>query len=146
MVNANSPVGESRSDAPVEGTMPRVQGQMRTINVSIARAVGEELDVKPIVWHWVVERAADIFNRHGIGEDGVTFHKRVKGREATIPMAANGEYHLTKQFAEDRASVESPWVGGMPLGWLRMSNGYVNATPCGDMRAHFIERMIEDER
>lgn len=77
---------------------------------------------------WLVDHAADTFNRYRIGADAVTPHKRVNCKEANVPIASFGEkalYHLANQFAEGNRNADSPLSGGINLGNMWVSNGYI---------------------
>ena len=64
---------------------------------------GKKLDTGPNVWQWMVEYAADIFNRYKVGAE---FRTRIKGRELIKPVAAFGEtvfYRLAERTTITRA-------------------------------------------
>ena len=82
VVPEHSPVGESRSNGAAENAIKRLQGQLRTFKLVLAHHMGQNAETRPNVWHRMVEFAADTFNRHRVGEDGVTPYKRVKERAA----------------------------------------------------------------
>lgn len=80
--------------------------------------------------------------------NGVTPYKRVKGREANVPIAAFGEkvfYHITKQTAIEINKADSRWNGGVYLGNLWMSGEYVIGTPHGVVKTNSRRRLPQDE-
>lgn len=78
MVTDHPLVGESQSNGAVENAIRRLQGQVRTLKLPTEHHLAENTDVKPHVWHWMVEYAADTFNRYNVSEDGI-IEEKVKG-------------------------------------------------------------------
>ena len=94
------------SNGAVENAIKRLQGQTCTIKMSRDHVLHETADMTHNIWHWSVEHAIVTFKRYKIGENGVTPHKRVQGREANIPIAAfgeNGHITLADKHQQNRA-------------------------------------------
>ena len=90
IIPEHSPVGESQRNGAVENAMKRLHRHIRTIKLPLEHSLGEKFDVGPDLWHWLVECAANMFNRFRIGADGVTLYKMIKGRKTNNPATTFG--------------------------------------------------------
>ena len=78
VVLEHSLAGESQSNGAVEDAIKRLQGQIMAVQSSLEHSFGEKIEVISDVWHWMIERVADTFNRRRIGVDGVTPYKGIR--------------------------------------------------------------------
>lgn len=132
----------------MENAVRRIHGQMRIVTVFVEHALGETLDMNPNSWHLLVEYGPDIFNMYKLREHGALPYKRLKGREAVLPVASFGEnvfYHVAKKLAGDIATVEPPSGEGLFLGCLWVRNVYIIGAPSSAIRTQSIKRRTEDE-
>ena len=98
---------------------------------SLENKIRRKLSNEGNIWPWLIEYAADTFNRFKVGDDGATPFKRFKGRGSNQRMAAFAEksmFHVPKQIAKKRDKAVSRWEGGILLGFHARSNEYLIGT------------------
>ena len=82
-----SSVGESQSNGKAENAVRRVEDLVRTYKSALETICGARLPADHPTFHWMVEHAASVLNRHLCNEDGetpyqATHGQRFKGRTA----------------------------------------------------------------
>ena len=61
---------DSKSNGRAEGTVRRLEEQVRTMKIALDAALGIELEVLHPVFEWLVEHAADVLNKTEVASDG----------------------------------------------------------------------------
>lgn len=119
-------MGGSKAKEAAEDAIKRIQGQFRTVRIAFEDAVCGKIREEPNVRQWLVEFAADTFNRCKANSAGIIPYREVKGRDSNTPVAAFGErvyYHMNKQMTSIRPKSEPARLEGIYPGALWMSNG-----------------------
>lgn len=120
---------------------------MRTIRMALEEAAGSKISGEPDLWQWLVESAADTFNRRKISHEGMTPYNKVAGRESNVHVAAFGGHvchHMAKKMTSTRPKSKPARLEGIYQGALWMRNEYVTGTPRGAIRVHSITRRPEE--
>merc|ERR1711867_282383 len=91
IVLEESPVKESQSNGANEYAIRQVQGQIRTTRDCLESRLGVKLTGEDTIFPWLVSHAAATINRHHVGQDGKTAHRRWKGKEFRREVAEFGE-------------------------------------------------------
>ena len=86
-----SPVGESKSNGEIERAIQTVQGQVRTIKLSVQKRYGCNIREDHPIWPWLVMYSALLLNICVVGDDGRTAYERRKGRKFKRQLPEFGE-------------------------------------------------------
>jgi hypothetical protein len=130
-----SPVAQSQSNGDAEATIRRVQGQTRTMLSALVRRYGDEARELTLHLPWIVRHAAALMNRFQIGEDGMTAHRRLRGKKFNRAMVEFGEciWYL-KPGSKGKFKRESRWGNGIFLGIREESGEYIVGTEEGTIK------------
>lgn len=104
-----------------EKAVQDITDQIRKLKLGLERRLNVNVPADAPLMHWLVEHAATLINRHQLGHDGKTAHRRVHQREAPASQFEFGEQVLAR-FAPKRGktkrkvplaprSTPATWVG-----------------------------------
>ena len=128
ILGEESAVHDSRSNAEAERAIQSVQGQVRTIKDALEVRMGESLSPESNLVPWLVKHAADTVSRYHKGQDGLTAHRRLRGRDFRVDVCEFGEavwYMRPGSIGKDK--FDSKWEEGMWIGVID-GNGAVSYT------------------
>ena len=123
IMQEETPVGESQSNGPIENAVGRVQGQYRTMKSDLETQYKGKIPKSHPVIPWLVRHAAMTMNRYGMGEDGMTAYRRLKGKKFKGEMLKIGEcvwFLRPKSKGKDKS--DARWEEGIWLG-IREESG-----------------------
>ena len=81
LVPEKSPVSESRANGEVERYVQTVQGQVRTLKMSLETRYHMKISESHNCLPWLIMYAAMLINICSIGEDGKTAYERRRGKK-----------------------------------------------------------------
>ena len=143
----HSPVGESKSNWFIEGTIQSVEGQIRTLRSAIEARIGQNIFPGGALFAWLVVHAANLINMYEVGKDGRTPYQRLKGRKLTSNMIEFGEcVHFLPLKHLDSGKAEIRWRDGVFLGLKLTSGEKLVGTPEGVLKDRTVRRKLESER
>ena len=76
-----------RSDPSLNGLVERavqtLKGQSRTMKEAMSKSLGTTMSTKESFFPWLIEHAADAWNKSHVGHDGKTAYERLKGKKCS---------------------------------------------------------------
>ena len=90
---------------------------------------------------WIVKHAAALLNRFQLGLDGMTPHRRLRGKKFNRAMVEFGEciWYL-KPGTKGKYKKDTRWANGVFLGVREESGEYVIGTPEGVIKCGSCKR------
>ena len=88
----HSPVGSSQSNGSIENAVKKLEGQIRSIRLSIESRYNCKLPINHFMTYWIANHAAFCINRFEIGSDGKTPFQRIRGKPFTGSICELGEH------------------------------------------------------
>ena len=92
----HSPAYDHRANRLVERAVREVKDQVRVMRVALVAKVGA-IPLSCAVIDWLVEWAAEALGGAQVGDDGMTAHRRLRGREWEPRVAGFGEKVLARR-------------------------------------------------
>ena len=86
-----TPVGDSQSNGDIESSIKQVRGLFRTMRSDLETNYEKVLPANHHVMPFIVRHAGGTINREQIGADGMTAHKRPRGKEFKKEILKIGE-------------------------------------------------------
>ena len=117
IIPEESPVGESQSNGDVESAIKQVQGQYRTMRLSMQSSYKQVIPDDHVASVWLVPHSAQTLNRYLVGQDGKTARQRLRGRVFKTPLVEYGEcvwYLRAKSAGKDKLNTR---LGQRCLAW-----------------------------
>ena len=71
---------DSNTNGDIESAVKQVKGMVRTMKLGIEARIGGRIPQKHPVIPWIVRQAGQAINRFQTGKDGMTAHRRLRGR------------------------------------------------------------------
>ena len=128
----DSPVGDSLSKGDIESATKQVQGLFRTMRSDMETNYNKVLPANHHVMPFIVRHAGGTINRERIGEDGMTAHKRLRGKEFKKEILKIGEcVWFLRPKSKGKMKADYRWLNGIWLGVREESGEYVVGTPDG---------------
>ena len=87
----HSPVGDSQANGVAERAVHTIEKLLRVHKLALEDRLGEPVPVQHPLVEWLVEHAADVYNRAVVGTDGKTAVQRLKGKPCAgfmVPFGA----------------------------------------------------------
>ena len=143
------PTGESQAHGSAEDNGRRMRGLVKVYKDQLEERASVKLQSTDVIRLWMVRRAAMVYSRYNVGEDGKTAYERQKGRTCNLEVIPFGEsvrYKKLGETSQEGKSLESSWFEGVWLGHARGSSEALAGTKDGVARAWAIRRMPEGER
>ena len=140
LMHEKSPVGDHRANGWVESGVRTVEAQIRSVKLSLENRYNIVLDHTHSVITWVIEYAGWLITRYGIGRDGKTPYKLLRGRDATSPLCEFGEcvQYRPGGVTRMRGKLQSMLQSGVYLGRTHSSAENLIGTPDGVVKARYI--------
>ena len=91
IIPEESPVGESQSNGKVESAIKQVQGQYRTMRLSVQSNYRQVILDNHIAAVWLVPHRAQTLNKYLLGQNGKTARQRLRGRVFKTPLVEYGD-------------------------------------------------------
>ena len=88
----HSPVGSSQSNGSIENAVKKIEGQIRSIKLSVESRYNCKLPINHFMTYWIANHAAFCINRFEIGSDGKTPYQHVRGKPFSGKMCELGEH------------------------------------------------------
>ena len=138
---------DSKSNGRAEGTVRRLEEQVRTMKLALDAALGIELEVLHPVFEWLVEHAADILTKCSVGKDGRTPYERIKGKRYHGLMLEFGSAVRVKfQGKTQGGLMKERWGSGIWLGKRWSSDEHLVSMGNGKIvRARDVRPMPDSE-
>ena len=110
----DSPVGDSQSNGDAESAVKQVQGQFRTMRSDLETCYGRAIPANHHIMPFIVRHAAGTINREKIGTDGMTAHKRFRGKEFKKEIFKIGEcVWFLRPKSKGKQKAEHRWLNGI---------------------------------
>ena len=110
------PTGESQAHGSAEYIGRRTRGLVKVYKDQLEERASVKLRSTDVIVLWMVRRAAMVYSRCNVGEDGKTAYERQRGRTCNLEVIPFGEFVRCKKFGEisqERKSLESSWFEGV---------------------------------
>ena len=124
----HSPVGSSQSNGSIENAVRKIQGQVRSIKLSLESRYGCKVLINHYMTYWLANHAALCINRFEIGTDGRTPFQRVRGKQFAGQICELGEkVHALKckrSAVPHRYKHDTRWFEGVFLGFKGLTNEF----------------------
>ena len=117
------------------------QGMVRSLKLALEARIGAEVPEDHPVVPWLVRHAAQAVNRYRIGSDGLTRHRRLKGRDFNKEVAEFGEsvwFLFLKSKGKNK--MKSRWASGIWLGIRDESGEVIIGTDEGVIKCRTVGR------
>ena len=96
-------VGDHQANGWIEAGIRTVEAQIRALKLDLEKKYGVEIDHTSNIVPWIVEYASRLVTRFGIGRDGKTPLKNLRGKVTTTPLCGFGECVQDKPVGITRA-------------------------------------------
>ena len=148
LVHEKSPVGDHRANGWIEAGIRTVEAQIRALKLDVEKKYSIEIDHTSVLVPWIVEYASWIVTRFGIGRDGKTPLKILRGKDTTTPLCGFGECIQYRPAGNTRArgKLQSMLCEGIYLGKTHTSGECIIGTKDGIIKARDVYRKSMDER
>ncbi len=141
VIEEAAPTGDSQSQGDAENAVELVQAMARSLKLALEARIGAEIPEEHPIIPWVIRHAAQVINRHRIGEDGLTRHRRLKGKNFDKEVAEIGEsVWFLYLKSKGRNKMRSRWSSGLWLGIRDESGEAIIGTDEGVMKCRTIKR------
>ena len=147
MATEQSPVGEHQSNGQVERAIQSIQGQIRTMLLSLESRYKMKLKEDHPIMAWLVRHAAMLINIIKVGQDGRTAYERRKGRKFNRPLPEIGEcimYLNPKSIGVDKLDPRSEQ--GIFAGLREESGEIYVMNSKGVIKVRSFSQRVEEER
>ena len=125
MRKENTPLGDSRSNGPVENATKRVAEPVRVMNDSLETNLGVRVETSNPIFDWMAEWAAGMLTRHVTNPDsGRTPYQEIGSKTCSADIAEFGErvHYLplkSQAHINEKSKIEPKARDGIYLG-MRM--------------------------
>ena len=140
-----SPVRESKSNGQVEKAIQRLQGQFRTMRLSMQDSLKKTIPVQGRLSAWLTSWSATILNRYWVMKNGRTAFQMVNGHQCRRPVARFGEMVQFKLAGDHKDKAETMWRNGVFLGMNAKSIDSIISTEDGIQMARTVRARPEGE-
>ena len=103
LMHERSPVGDHRANGWIEAGVKTVAAQIRAIRSAFENKYSVVLDHTNHMITWIIEYAGWLVTRFGLGRDGKTPYRLLRGRDATSPLCEFGECVQYRPSGQTRA-------------------------------------------
>ena len=128
-----SAVGESQSNGAAESAVCQLEDLVRTYKAALEDRINERIPSTHPLLAWMVEHAANVYNRFVVGDDGQTPYEAQHGQRFRGKLAEFGEqchYYNPKKL---RSKLDLRWRVGTFLGNCPSTNEAYIAVRNGDV-------------
>ena len=88
----SAPRGDSKANGSVENAVRVTVAQIRTLKDALDHRLGKRVPSDAPVLLWLIIYAGILLSRFGVGSDGLTPYRRIKGKRCSKPVAEFGEH------------------------------------------------------
>ena len=142
-----SPAYDSRANGEVERAIQTVQGQVRAVKDAFEARYGYELKPEDNVIPWMVAHAASLISRYHKGPDGLTAHRRLRGKEFRVDVCEFGEcVWYMKPGSVGKDKFDNKWEDGVWLGVVNESGENIIGTSEGCIKVRAVKRKPIEKR
>ena len=116
-VVTHSSVGDSKGNGLAERAVQQVEEMIRVHKLAVETRIKAKLACVHPLMAWLVEHAADVLNRYGIGKDGRTPYQRLKGRKFVGNMLEFGSPVMFRVSGKVAGGImQERWFPGIWVG------------------------------
>ncbi len=120
---------DSSSNGAIENGVKRLAGMIRTHKLCLEERIGRVIPPHHAIITWLVEWCAWVLTMRVVGEDGITAHRRIRGRDYGKRQGYFGEYLMYKVPDQDElksreGSLAARWRHGLLIGYSMTSPEY----------------------
>ncbi|CAK0788952.1 unnamed protein product [Prorocentrum cordatum] len=137
---------ESKSKGLIEAAGGRVQPLIRTLAHTANAHYNVELKPSEPISSWLARHAGWILTRFTVREDGLTPHRRLKGRDYHGQIAEFAETAMHKLPRGPAGKMGASWDKGIWLGKVNVSDEHMIGAPRGRAFARSIARRPDENR
>ena len=147
-MHEKSPVGDHRANGWIESGVRTVEAQIRALKMGVENRYSIVLDHTSSIVTWIIDYAGWLVTRYGIGRDGKSPYKILRGRDATSSLCEFAECVQFRQSGVSRArgELQNMLGDGVCLGRTHSSGTCIIGAPRGIMKARDVYRRPKDER
>ena len=91
------PTGESQAHGSAEDNGRRMRSLAKVCKDQLEERASVKLQSTDVVLLWMIRRAAMVYSRCKVGEDGKTRYERQKGRKCNLEVVPFGEFVRCKK-------------------------------------------------
>ena len=136
-----SPAYDSRANGEVERAIQTVQGQLRAVKDAFEARYGHEMVPEDNIIPWMVAHAASLISRYHKGQDGLTAHRRLRGKEFRADVCEFGEcVWYMKPGSVGKDKFDRRWEDGVWLGIVNESGENIIGTKEGCIKVRAVKR------
>jgi len=148
VVPENSAVGDSQGNGAIESGVAVAGGQIRALKLMLEDRFREEIGSDHAIIPWLVDYAGFLLTRFGIGRDGKTPYKLLKGKDWDMPLYELGEcvQYKPQDKPKGRFKLDARLLDGIFLGCSPRSGEMFIGTKNGVIRARDVYRKCEADR
>ena len=148
LIHERAPTGDHRANGWVEAGVRTVEAQIKALKLATESRYGIELDHTSILIPWMVDYAGWQVTRYGIGREGKTPYRILKGKDTEVQLCEFAECIQFKPAGITRArgKLQSILMNGVYLGKTHTSGESLVGTADGIYKARDIYRKPADER
>ena len=127
-----TPIEQSQSNGRVENAVGRIQGLYRTMRSEVETQYGMKIPTDHPMLAWMIRHASMTLFRYNRGSDGMTPHRRVKGRDfrREVPKIGECVWYL-KPKTKGIHKAEYRWGSSVWYGIREESGEYLIGTDKG---------------
>ena len=92
------PTGESQAHGSAEDNGRRMRSLVKVNKDQLEERASVKLQSTDVILLWMIRRAAMVYSRYKVGEDGETVYERQKGRTCNLEVVPFGELVRYKTF------------------------------------------------
>ena len=132
-VPETSAAGQSASNAKAEQAVQQLEDMVRTYKSAIEAGMGSTLRSDNPLMRWILEHAANTYNKYAMSPDGSTPYAALHGKNPKEKLVEFGErvlWHIPKRL---RAKLDLRWRLGIYVEYAVPSNRYYLALPNGNV-------------
>ena len=113
----HSPVYSSKSNGFIERAVQSFEKTVRTHKLALEDKVKAKVSVKHPIFAWLVEFAADLYNKHQVGRDGKTAMQRLRGKSCIQSSVEFGSAVMFRVVGKvNGGDMHERWHSGIFLG------------------------------
>ena len=111
-----TPGGDSQLGGMHENAVKQVQAMARTYKLALEARLGAEIRECHDIIPWLIRHSAENKNRYHVGRDGMTAHRRLRGRNFRKEICEFGEcvWYLTPESGGVN-ELDARWKNGIFL-------------------------------
>lgn len=128
------PRGDSQANGRAEQAVQMAEGIIRVHKIALENMIEDRVSVHDACFPWLVENAADCYNKFHVGPDGKTAYEHVRGRPYRGEVFAFGTPVLHRVVGHVQgADMRERWLEGIYLGKQFASDEFLVSTTEGEV-------------